>query len=316
MYLTDESERSLGAFILISLILHALLIFLYPQWNLATGPGLLLGGNGGIITIMPIDDKPSPTAQVTRKPDEGVRTEDTKSPTAEARVSKPEPEVKKEVEPKPEVKPEEPKQDTSPTPAETKNVTSTDVEAEAKREPEQQTESVEDTDISAQVPASDDDTLLTSEHGQEVVVSKGSTREEAGGEASSSEAEQERPTEVAEPSTPPLPPLPAAGSVVAGGGRVQYPKNAINEGLSGSVKLDVYVPKGATKANRIVIRQSSGLETFDQVASLTVQHGFTMTPLLEDYVLSLTVEFGGPPSFNVEIRYDDIQYVKNDETGD
>ena len=312
MYVTDESERSLGAFVLISLILHALLIFLYPEWQLATGPGMLFGGNGGIITIIPIDDQPSARAQLSRQPADGVRREETKKPATETPVPQPEKQVvEAEVKPEPQVEQPVPKE--SSTPIESQTPATVEEKAAPAPEPQEQVlEPADDTEKNLADSGSDNDTLLTSEQGQDVVVSGGGSPDAAGGEPAAGPSVDPDLLEEVEPSPPPLPPLPAAGSIVAGGGRVQYPKNAINEGLAGTVKLDAYVPKGATKANRIVIRESSGLDTLDQVASLTIEHGWKMEPLLEDYVLSVTIVFGGPPEFRVRIEYDGIRYVKDE----
>lgn len=313
MYLTDESERSLGAFVLISLILHALLIFLYPQWELAMGPGMLLGGNGGVVTIIPIDsEQPSPRAQLSRQPAQGVPTTEKKTPVAE--VAEPKPEVK----PEPEAKPETMKQETSQTPPEPESTSSAEKEVIPEPDPEEKEapKAVASTEKTMAESGTDDDTLLTSEQGQEVVVSGGGSQAESTDKGSEAPSVEEGVAEEVEPPPPPLPPLPAAGSVVAGGGRVQYPKNAINEGMAGTVKLDAYVPKGATRANRVVIRESSGAQNLDQVARLTVENGWRMEPLLEDYVLSVTILFTGPPEFRVSIRYDGIEYVQNDQRGE
>ena len=37
-----------------------------------------------------------------------------------------------------------------------------------------------------------------------------------------------------------------------------------------------------------------------------------MEPLLEDYILSITVSFSGPPDFRVSIMYDGVRYVRNE----
>ena len=311
MYITNESERSLGAFVLISLILHALLIFLYPQWELAMGPGLLLGGNGGGVTIIPIEsEQPSPQAQLSRQPAQGVPSTEKKVPAAE--VAEPKPEVK----PEPEAKPPTAEAKTPPTPPEPERATAIEKEVVPKPVQQESTKPVAETEQSmAESGTNDNDTLLTSEQGQEVVVSGGDSPRESTGKGSEAPSVEQGTAEEVQPSPPPLPPLPAAGSIVAGGGRVQYPKNAINEGVAGTVKLDAYVPKGATRANRIVIRESSGAQNLDQVARLTVQNGWKMEPLLEDYVLSVTIVFSGPPGFKVSIQYDGIQYVRSDQTG-
>jgi outer membrane biosynthesis protein TonB len=310
MYITDEGERSLGAFILVSLIFHALVIFLYPQWEIAAGPGAFLMGNGGILTIVPIEmEQPSPRAQLSRQPGQGVPTTEKKVPVPEP---KPEQEVKLDVKPEPAKQPV-PKQETPPTPPEPSSTAPVQKEVTPDLKPPEEETVKPVTGIEKDLAESgtDTDTLLTSEHGQGVVVSGGGAKETEGGESQSPSAEQ-GPAEKAEPSPPPLPPLPAASSVVAGGGRVQYPKNAINEGLAGVVKLDAYVPKGAIKADRIVIKESSGSQNLDQVARLTVQNGWKMEPLLEDYVLSVTIEFSGPPGFEVTILYDGIRYIRGD----
>lgn len=309
--MTDESERSLGAFILVSLILHALVIFLYPEWKIAAGPGMLMAGNGGIVTLVPLEpQRPSPQARVTRQPAQGAvgetkSTTETKEPTP-----KPEPEAKAEIKQEaPPVSAPEPVKEEAPP-----SVPSQEVAAKPEPEAGEAPRPVETKDLNVMEPGQDHDTLLTSDHGQEVAVSGGGSVEKpmGGTEVDSTNRETAPPPK---PEPPPPPPLPAAGSVVVGGGRVQYPKNAINEGAAGEVKLEVHVPKGSTKASHITIKDSSGIQNLDQVARLTVQNGWTMEPLLEDYILSVTVVFSGPPRFEVGILYDGIRYARDVETG-
>jgi len=302
LFITDESERSLGVFVLVSLILHALLIFLYPQWEIAVGPGVLFGGNGGIVTILPIEtDQPSPQARVTRQPSEGT------ADGVKQEVPPKEPTPKEDIEAKVEIEPEASKQEPAPK-EEAPTTIVQETQAKPEPEPGEAPLPVEDTQKDVMDTGHDDETLLTSDRGQEVAVGGGGSEEQPmGGTEVDSTARQSTPQ--SEPAPPPPPPLPAAGSVVAGGGQIAYPKNAINEGAAGQVKLDVYVPKGSTQANRIVVRESSGVQNLDQVARLTIENAWKMEPLLEDYVLSVTVVFTGPPRFDVTILYEGIKYA-------
>ena len=126
-------------------------------------------------------------------------------------------------------------------------------------------------DHALQQPDSNGDHVLTSEHGQDVVMAGAVLQMPPSRQPAPSETEpDEEPAELALP--PPLP-LPAASSIVAGGGAFSIRKNAINEGLAGTVKVEAYVPKGSTSANRIEIIQSSGASSLDQVARLTIQNG-------------------------------------------
>ena len=70
--------------------------------------------------------------------------------------------------------------------------------------------------------------------------------------------------------------------------------------------------KGLLEQPRIDIIQSSGTASLDEVARLTIQNGWRMEPLLEDYILSITVSFSGPPDFRVSIVYDGVRYVRNE----
>lgn len=311
--MTDESERSLGAFILISLILHALAIFLYPEWKIAAGPGMLLAGNGGIVTLVPLEpQRTAPQARVTKQPAQGVVEE--KKPITETKDPTPKPEPETKVELKPEAPPTPPVSAPEPKQEEAPPVPGPETAAKPEPEAGEAPRPVESKDLNVMEPGQDQDTLLTSDQGQEVAVSGGGSVEKpmGGTEINSANREAAPPPK---PEPPPPPPLPAAGSVVVGGGRVQYPKNAINEGAAGKVKLEVHVPKGSTKASHIAIKESSGIQNLDQVARLTVQNGWTMEPLLEDYILSVTVVFSGPPTFEVGILYEGIRYAKDVETG-
>ncbi|NLK07852.1 MAG: hypothetical protein GX316_04010 [Firmicutes bacterium] len=315
MYITEESERSLGVFILVSLIFHALIIFLYPEWKIASGPGMLLAGNGGIVTLIPLEpERSSPQAQVTRKPAEGVV--ERPKPVEEPKEPVPTPEPEPEVETKVEAEVDKPPVTVEETPEESPKVESaTEVATKPEADAGEAPKELEQEDLNVMEPGQDQDTVLTSEHGDEVVVSGGGSIEKpmGGTEVDAPSPEASAPPK---PEPPPPPPLPAAGSVVMGGGRIQYPKNAINEGAAGEVELEVYVPKGSTQAGDITIKKSSGVENLDQVARLTIENGWTMEPLLEDYILSVTVVFSGPPRFEVGILYDGIRYAKDGQPGD
>lgn len=358
MYVTDESERSLGVFILISLILHALVFFLYPRWEMAAGSGAMLGDRGSIVRIIPVDTE---AGQVAAKvtPKKVVVKQQTKLESETARKTekpkKPEPRPQKKEEsapepkpkPKPKPKPESEKPKETPPSTETKPPVSQPVEKAAVIKPVQEPKPPQPAVIPEKKvePTSDrilnegeGDQILTSEQGQEVMVAGGKVEEEVGEPEQAAEgkpetlpvekpsaAEPEPPEPPAEtepeqempepPQPPPLPPLPAASSVVMGGGRISYPKNAANEQLMGTVKLDIFVPRGQNRAEKVVIRRSSGFDNLDRIAQLTVKNYWRLEALTEDYVLSLTVTFTGPPRYDVKIEYDGIRYLKTEASG-
>lgn len=300
VYNGDDLDRSFGAYVLISLILHAMLFFVFPRWDFAVGPGLFAGPGGGIISVVPIEVQQPARTQVTRQqPQQQTPNRQTATPakqepepveTAKTQVTQTQPEAA----PKP--------QDPTPPPQE-------DVKAADTRiVPEQQPATSEQ---ALAQPDRNGEQVLTSEHGQEAVMAAGNSAD-AGETSSSNTSAESGLEEERTPQPPPLPPLPAASTLVSGGGRIQYPKNAINEGLAGTVKLEAYVPKGSTRATRIDIIQSSGTASLDEVARLTIQNGWRMEPLLEDYILSITVSFSGPPDFRVSIMYDGVRYVRNE----
>ncbi len=304
MYTGDESDRSFGAFVLISLILHAMLFFVFPRWDFAVGPGLFAGPGGGIISVIPIEvQQPVPRTQAVRQ-----QPQQQTPPRQETTPPKEEPkpvETTKAVVTQTE-------QESTPKPQQTTSAPQEEVKAPDTRVvPEPEPESATSEQALPQ-PDSNAEQVLTSEQGQHAVLAGGDSAPagEAGGSPSDTESDEEE--EPTPQSPPPLPPLPAASTLVSGGGRIQYPKNAINEGLAGTVKLEAYVPKGSTRATRIDIIESSGAASLDQVASLTIENGWRMEPLLEDYILSVTVSFSGPPEFRVSILYDGVRYVRNE----
>lgn len=306
MYTGDESDRSFGAFVLISLILHAMLFFVFPRWEFAVGPGLFAGPGGGIISVVPVEvQQPAPRTQAVRQQPQ-QQTPRRQEPTPPKEEPEPVETAKAEVtktEPEPAPKPQE----TTPAPQEEVKTPDTRVVPEPEPEPDPAA-----SEEALSQPDSNGEQILTSEQGQDAVMAGGDSAPAGEPGGSSSETESDEEAEPTPPSPPPLPPLPAASTLVAGGGRIQYPKNAINEGLAGTVKLDAYVPKGSTRATRIDIIQSSGAASLDQVASLTIQNGWRMEPLLDDYILTVTVSFSGPPEFRVSILYDGVRYVRNE----
>ena len=67
VYNGDDLDRSFGAYVFISLILHAMLFFVFPRWDFAVGPGLFAGPGGGIISVVPIEVQQPARTQVTRQ---------------------------------------------------------------------------------------------------------------------------------------------------------------------------------------------------------------------------------------------------------
>ena len=89
-------------------------------------------------------------------------------------------------------------------------------------------------DHALQQPDSNGDHVLTSEHGQDVVMAGGSSTD-AAGQAASSLSETEPDEEPAEPARRLC--RCQRQQYRSRRGRIQYPKNAINEGLAGTVKV-------------------------------------------------------------------------------
>lgn len=316
-YFGDQEEKSLNIFIFISLVIHAVLFVTFPQWSslLETGsPGLEEGGVIRVIysqsdsTIRELSPVTDPTSQISSpQVDQPRPTEE--PPIEEAAAVPVEPESQDDM-----VPPARPRPEREPVPEEI-------IPEPELIEPEPE-ETVPEPEIVESEPTNPEQ-LLTSETGQEIyidqpeeeipvveqdteieaepeVVEEVTVAEESGPSASGEAEigsdsdgigrEIESGIGEAEQAPPPPPPLPSASTLIAGHGRIGYPKNAEDAGVEGIVTLEVTVSTAGEIISTSVI-QSSGDNRLDRQAQLTIENNWRISGFDMDYVLILDVEF-------------------------
>lgn len=231
-----------------------------------------------------------------------------------AEPSPPQPEVQPEPEPEP--VPEEqvtPEPDTPPAPSEiltSDRGTEIALEEQTPVAPEEtapaqerpETEPRETEDDRAEAGTTDND-QGPSGSGDSAV---GGDQDNAGAQDSGSGEEEIAP--------PPPPPPPSGRSVHLGGGSPVYPKDAEDEGVEGTVGLEVVVAADGTILKVDVI-SSSGDQRLDRQARRTIEQLWQFQGAELDYVLLLDVEFGrlqsgGAVEFSANVHFGEVTWLE------
>ncbi len=293
-------EQNFNRFVLISVVLHAIVFLTYPQWSslfISDTPGL---GDGGVIQILDLSTNVSPLLSPVTSPI---------SQSTRPRVTEPRPQPGAPEAANPVVQPQPPEvqEVSAPQPSPTPNPVPEEPNIPASApEPEVPTPTppAPEAQPASPAPAEAEEgpgELLTSEHGQEVVVAEEEpgreivtpptqpqpepqelpAREEnvgASGSGTGMQGEdddagisQSGGTGEAE-SAPPPPPPPPTGRMLAqaiGNRSIGYPKDAMHNRLEGTVHLAFSVsPTGQLE---VEIVESSGHLELDMQALYEVR---------------------------------------------
>lgn len=331
MQLLDSGERRLGVFLMLSILIHGLLLYAFPQIRALAVLGSPDGRWDGVIQVFRVEDSTSSQSEraVTRRPESPAKP----APQPKKEQEKPKPEPPKPVETKPEVK-EEPatKVVEKPAPA-------VETKPPAQPKPQEVPKTTSEPDRSSGVT---DSGLLTSDKGREVKISeeqKSPAVEEKPPEKSVSEekpVEEEKPVDsgdtaasktttesdtdsgsstasdtegTEEPVPPPPPPLPGANSIFPRT-RVTYPKGAQNEEASGTWIGHVLFPTGNKSPVILRVVQETGNRSLDSFAQGLVQRGLQFPDAGVDYVAIVEIIFTGSPDYNVRINVTQIDYAR------
>lgn len=332
----DQEERSLNIFVFVSLVIHAVLLFTFPQWSglLETGsPGL---GEGGVfqviysqseVTVREMSPVTDPTSQVSSpQVDQPRPTEE--PPTEQAAAIPVVPESQENIappsQPRPNPVPEVVVPEPVPVRPEPELPRSEPVVNEIDLEANQLITSDAGTEIYVDQPEVDPEPEVIIEPQPVIEIEvepepeieveseileesgpSGSGEAEIGGISDGVGSEAESGIGEAEYAPPPPPPLPSARSLIAGAGAIGYPKNAEDEQVEGIVTLDVIVST-AGEIMSVNVIESSGDDRLDRQARLTIENHWSIRGDEQDYVLTLAVEFSlttGPTVSPVDIRW-------------
>ncbi len=316
----NNDDKKLLLYVSISIILHFLILYFLPI-------GFLHGSaqsesdlnDYGYVQL--IDYQPAPIEEETAEED----TELTEDPAAEElqeleeeieeTEEKPEPEeqeIEELSEPEPEVEPEteaaleEPLEEIEETETAEEVETEPEVVQELESEPEPEPENeVEETET--EVMASEE-----SESEVEVVQEEDASQDEVVEENTDSAAEEESAVEedteendntVQEEKIPPPPPPPTSGDLIGLIEPPTFPKDLVGSRSEGTVSLMVEISPGGT-VNNIEIIESSGYDSMDRVAQLTLEHGWQFKEYQQAYKIPVSVRYYIDQSDNSQVEVD------------
>lgn len=319
----NNDDRKLLLYISISIILHLLILYFLPI-------GFLHGSaqsesdlnDYGYVQL--VDYQPAPVEEETSEQDteltedpaveELQEIEENKEPepidepepeeSVEEDLSEPEPEpeieeviedVENEVaeEPVEELEEVEPAEETEPE---------TEVVQEAEPEPEPEVEETEEEVMASEESESEVEVVQeeTSENevlekDNEPAVEKEINAEEENLETDTAEQEEE--------STPPPPPPPTSGDLIGLIEPPTFPKDLVGSRSEGTVSLMVEISTGGDIKN-IEIVESSGYDSMDRVAQLTLEHGWEFKEYQQSYRIPVSVRYYIDQSDNSQVEVD------------
>ncbi len=283
-----DKENKLGRYIVISIIIHLLIIFFFPFGALQ---GMAdEGGSGsrdfGFIQFVEIQS----TSTIT-SPESKTQTEETEEIDEEKMEEKEE--EKEEIEDTRKEEAEETKEETEnkiSIEEETAEESTEDIPEEAAEETEEETESTGEQEILTSEESEVE--IEKKEKDEEVIQKKEKNIEENKVDSSEQKAEE----------VPPPPP-PTAGELIGLSPRPVYPKYLVSEQKTGKVELNVHVNKHGEIENIETIN-SSGIETMDRNAVLTIENGWEFRNYQKPYMITLTINYQIDDKGNTKVNID------------
>ena len=278
----NNDDRKLLLYISISIVLHLLVIYFLPIGFLH-GSAQSESELNDYGYVQMVDYQPSPIetenaveeAELTEDPDEEEleEIEEVEEPEKEPEIVEEEIEeieAAEESEPKPEVI-EEPEPASEPEP----EVKKPEEEVIASKESESEVEVVQ----------------------QEISESESESENEAVEENIDSAAVQE------EESAPPPPPPPTSGDLIGLIEPPTFPKDLVGSRSEGTVSLMVRISPGGNVED-IEIVESSGYDSMDRVAQLTLEHGWKFKEYQQAYKIPVSVRYYIDQSDNSQVEVD------------
>lgn len=332
MYNPYGDEPRLNAFLLISVVLHAIIFFALPNLDSfleSDVPGM---AGGGVIQVMHVETtvnpRPSPVTdrlsqstvpKVTEpRPIDNVEPE--KIAVAQPEVPKveqpkveqarptvvdptPEPEPEPVVEPTPEPV-EEPLTPQLPEPDPVVEVVSEEGQGEVLTSPTGPEVSVESDSKEEVTPPSQP---------KPEPKPKPSAQSSGSGEGVDGVADEAGINQSgvgSAPSSPPPPPPPPSGSSLhVGGGSPTYPKNAEHDGLEGRVLITLEVAAHGELRSIALIR-SSGHELLDLQALRYIESLWAFKPMDYDYTMDVEVVYAREANrFTTNLNYGEVKWL-------
>lgn len=278
-YRDDKSK--LGKYIVISLIIHLFLIFFFPFGTLrgVADEGGYGNRDFGFVQFVEIKTE--------------VETKNTATESKEYEKESKKEEKKEEEKPeeKEEVKEENQEKDTN-----------INIEEEDKSQPEEKTEEEIKTEKEEpKTESKNSQEVLTSEESEMEIEKKENTDEET--EKQEEKDENAETEEKQEEKPPPPPPPPTAGELVGLSPRPVYPKYLVSEQKTGKVQLNVHVNQDG-EVEKVEVIESSGIETMDRNAILTIERGWEFKNYKKAYYIDVAVDYNIDNRGNTKVDVD------------
>jgi protein TonB len=137
-------------------------------------------------------------------------------------------------------------------------------------------------------------------------------QEQTQSEESSEESSEQ--TVQKEENNPPPPPPPTSGDLINLVVTPAFPKDLVGTRSEGQVRLIAEVSRQGT-VNNITIQESSGFESMDRVALMTVERGWTFKEYQQPYRIPVLVNYYFDESDNtqVEVELGEVQFISGGE---
>ncbi|RCW51503.1 MULTISPECIES: energy transducer TonB [unclassified Halanaerobium] len=286
----NDNQNKLAAYVVFSIILHLLLLYFIPfgfmQGNVR-GENTDLNDYGYIQLVeyqpAPLQtEEPVPQEEIEEITAEQEKITEEKEDTEAKEVEEPE-EIKK---PEPEHEPEieeniEVESDITEEELSQENTSAEEV----KKETEDIKEEITDTETN---DSENTETKVLSSEKSDVEVEI--EEEQNTAEDSAQSAENIKPGEEEVEQTPPPPPPPTSGELISIVVRPAFPKDLVGSRAEGTVKLTVEItPEGTVK--NVTINETSGYDTMDRVAVLTIKRGWSFKSYNKAYVIPIEVKY-------------------------
>jgi protein TonB len=331
-----HDKNNLFLYIGISVILHLLILYFLPigflQGNAQSEGELNDYGYVQLVNYQPSPiqvNEPEPEAEVNEPVEEVEEIEEAEEETVE------EIEEPKEIQEEQPIKEEITEETTETAENEPEELNEeivenneevTEVEETAEETVEEAAEPVEEVQESVEETADEgtqeEENIMSSEESEseiEVVQEQQNTEESASVEQEQTQSEESseessEQTVQKEENNPPPPPPPTSGDLINLVVTPAFPKDLVGTRSEGQVRLIAEVSRQGT-VNNITIQESSGFESMDRVALMTVERGWTFKEYQQPYRIPVLVNYYFDESDNtqVEVELGEVQFISGGE---
>jgi protein TonB len=333
-----HDKNNLFLYIGISVILHLLILYFLPigflQGNARSEGELHDYGYVQLVDYQPSPvqvNEPEPEAEVTEPVEEIDETEEEE----EIEETAEEPEEIEEEQIEEDVEEEIPAQEETEIAEELTEEPQENIEEEIEEvventeeiieEAEEPVEDVQETnEENIDDGAQEEENVMSSEESEseiEVVQEQQNTEESTDAEQEenqvSSEQSSEQSSEEAvqeEEETPPPPPPPTSGDLINLVVTPAFPKDLVGTRSEGQVRLIAEISRQGN-VNNITIQESSGFESMDRVAVITLERGWTFKEYQQPYRIPVLVNYYFDESDNtqVDVELGEVEFISGGE---